>query len=405
MTSSGNGDIDAATLLRSKEALQAFLEGAGAPELPQVRDLLGRNPELDPELLNWLGAVATPEAAEATQAYIAAGTSGRRQVKAAKRALHRMRSKGVNVHDAAPAEAGQGGGFSMNIEAMTLDDPRAYVTSIDGSGSRLVWIVWRSPSGGSRVLQAVLDDTIGIREAEVAAVRRSGFREYIEQMQSNPAVLLDQVEMPRVLELLAAAARLNREVGAEIPEAYEDWLQLLGDGAGAASGSEADTTRRPRIYNALDADQVRSETGLIDEAMKLLREPHFQSWAMEGEAIDAAAEAVLQAETSTLLVSDEQRRERVQDAIKDAVQVSFDDATRQRYRARLEAMADVLWSRGDEKAARQALAAAIGLTEVGDLFHGHAMARALVHRGVWLAYQDRRRDETSAEQASNLIRP
>ena len=49
MTSSGNGDVDAATLLRSREALQAFLEGAGAPELPQVRDLLGRNPELEPE--------------------------------------------------------------------------------------------------------------------------------------------------------------------------------------------------------------------------------------------------------------------------------------------------------------------------------------------------------------------
>ncbi len=403
MTSTGNGDADAVTLLRSKEALQAFLEGAGVPELPQVCDLLGRDPELDPVLLDWLGTVATPEAAKATQAYIVAA-SNRRQVKAAKRALHRMRSQGVSVDDATPGKAGQGGGFSMNIEAMTLDDPRAYVTSIDGSGARLVWIVWRSPSGGSRVLQAVLDDTTGIREAEVAAVTRSGFREYIEQMQSNPTVLLDQVEVPRVLELLGAAARLNHEVGAEIPEAYEDWLQLLGDGAGAARGSEAGTTRA-RIYNALDADQLRSETGLIDEAMKLLREPHFQSWAMAGQAIDEAAEAVLQAETSTLLVSDEQRRERVQDAIKDAVHVSFDDVTRQRYRERLETMADVLWSRGDEEAARQALAAAIGLTEVNDLFHGHAMARALVHRGVWLAYQDRRREQTSAEQASNLIRP
>ena len=84
MTSTGNGDADAVTLLRSKEALQAFLEGAGVPELPQVCDLLGRDPELDPVLLDWLGTVATPEAAKATQAYIVAA-SNRRQVKAAKR--------------------------------------------------------------------------------------------------------------------------------------------------------------------------------------------------------------------------------------------------------------------------------------------------------------------------------
>ena len=316
-----------------------------------------------------------------------------------------MRSQGVSVDDATPGKAGQGGGFSMNIEAMTLDDPRAYVTSIDGSGARLVWIVWRSPSGGSRVLQAVLDDTTGIREAEVAAVTRSGFREYIEQMQSNPTVLLDQVEVPRVLELLGAAARTEPRGRGRDPGSLRG-LASTARRRGLGRRGGAKPARRGRGSTMLSTPtSCASETGLIDEAMKLLREPHFQSWAMAGQAIDEAAEAVLQAETSTLLVSDEQRRERVQDAIKDAVHVSFDDVTRQRYRERLETMADVLWSRGDEEAARQALAAAIGLTEVNDLFHGHAMARALVHRGVWLAYQDRRREQTSAEQASNLIRP
>ncbi len=139
--------------------------------------------------------------------------------------------------------------------------------------------------------------------------------------------------------------------------------------------------------------------------MSLLREPHFQSWAMDGAIIESAAEEIQQAETSTLMISDEQRRERMQDAIQDAVRESFDDRARQLYRSRLEEMAAMLWARGDEDAARQALAAAVGLTELEDLFRGHAFARALVHRGVWLAYQERQRETQAEEQRSGLITP
>jgi hypothetical protein len=161
----------------------------------------------------------------------------------------------------------------------------------------------------------------------------------------------------------------------------------------------------PAIYRHIPLSEVRDSEALIDEAMKLLREPHFQSWAMEGEVIDAAAEEVYQAETSTLMLNDEQRRERMQDAIRDAVTRSFDDGTRKRYRGRLEAMAEMLWERGEQDAARQALAAAVGLTEIGDLFHKHAFARALAHRGVWLAYQDKQRELHAERQRSGIVQP
>ena len=68
-------------------------------------------------------------------------------------------------------------------------------------------------------------------------------------------------------------------------------------------------------------------------------------------------------------------------------------------------MAGMLWDRGQHEEARQVLAAAIGLTEIEDLFQGHAFARAVAHRGVWLAYQDKQRELVAERQRSGIVQP
>jgi len=381
-----------------RPALQAWLGVAGPAQLDTVEASLGRDDELDGKLLDWVAALASAEAAEVLQRYLVAAHD-RNRVKQAKRALHRMRSKGFDVGELDDGSA-PGPGFSMRLENASLEGSRAYATSIDGGGARLLWVLWRSPSGGSRLLQAVIDDSRGLREAEMATVTRKGFRDYVEQMRSNPAVLMDQMDVAEALERLAGAARRSESAGHDVPAAYRDWAAQVGSPALAV-----DEPSRPRIYNVIDAEAVSGDAALIEESMNLLRDAHFQSWAMDGATIESAAEEIHQAETSTLMISEEQRRERMQEAIQDAVRESFDDDARGLYRNRLEEMATMLWGRGDEDAARQALAAAVGLTEIEDLFRGHAFARALVHRGVWLAYQERQREMQAEQQRSGLITP
>lgn len=285
----------------------------------------------------------------------------------------------------------------MTIESVALQDARAYATSVDGSGARLVWVLWRAPSGGSRLLQTVVDDTTGLREAEIATVTRQGFRDYVAQIKENPTVMLQQVPLQGATRMVAAAAALTEELGGTLPDDYRAWAELAGVSPQAAGAAA--------IYEHVQEGEVRDDATLIDDSMKQLRDPHFQSWALEGAAIDAAAEEVFQAETSTLMVSDEQRRERMQEAIRDAVARSFDDETRRLYRGRLEIMAGMLWDQGRVDLARQVLAAAVGLTEIEDLFRGHAFARALAHRGVWLAYQDKQRDLEAERQRSRIVQP
>jgi len=374
--------------------LSAWLDAAGAEQLAAVEIALGIQPELDARLLDWIASHGSMEAATVLQRFLA-GAQDKDRVKQVKKALHRLRSQGVHIEETAAAP--QGGGFSLEIESGALQDGRAYATSVDGSGSRLVWVLWRAPSGGSRLLQAVLDDVNGVREAEVAKVTRQGFREYVEQMQENPTVLLQQVSLNDAAVILAAAAAHTEAVGGELPADFRTWSEVAG-----VVPAAVDTAP---IYAHIGADEVRGDTALIDESMKLLREAHFQSWALGGSIIDAAADEIQQAETSTLMVSDEQRRERMQDAIRDAVAKSFDDDARGCYRGRLEVMAQMLWEGGQEEPARQALAAAVGFTEIDDLFTGHAFARALTHRGVWLAYEDKQREMNAEQQRSGIVQP
>lgn len=380
-------------------ALEAWLAAAGEEQLAAVEIALGVQHELDARLLDWIASQGSQQAAEVLQRFLAAadGSDARdkERIKQVRKALHRLRSQGVEIDDSTPAS--EAGGFSLALAESALQDARAYLTSIDGSGARLVWVLWRAASGGSRLLQAVVDDSTGVREAEIATVTRQGFRDYVEQMRGNPTVLLQQVPLPDAVAVLSTAAAHTERTGGELPAAYLKW-------AGLAGVSAADTAAPP-IYQYIDAAEVRDNEPLIEEAMKLLREPHFQSWALEGEHIDAAAEQIHQAETSTLMVNDEQRKERMQDAMRDAVQQTFDRDTRARYRGRLEAMAQMLWERGERDAARQTLAAAVGLTEIEDLFRRHAFARALAHRGVWLAYQDKQRELTAERQRSGIIQP
>ena len=376
-------------------ALDAWLAVAGDDELPAVEIAIGIDSDLDARLLDWIGAQGSYKAAEALQRSLAS-SDDKDCIKQIKKALYRLRSQGIDVKGVSSGEISDVP-FSMAVGAEQLEEARAYVTSIDGRGARLVCVVWRAPNGGSRLLQAVIDDTCGIKEAEVAKVTRKGFREHVEQIKANPTVMLSQISVERAGVILADAAQKTVSIGDDLPVGFWTWAEVAG--VEPAEGGPAE------IYTHLAATEVSDDSALIEASMTLLRETYFQSWALEGAPIDSAAEEICQAESSVLMISDEQRRDRMQDAIRAAVEESFDDGTREIYRRRLEVMAGMLWDRGQTEEARQVLAAAVGLTEIKDLFRRHAFARAVAHRGVWLAYQDKQRELLAEQQRAGIVQP
>ncbi|MFQ5743324.1 MAG: hypothetical protein ACE5HV_07020 [Acidobacteriota bacterium] len=378
--------------------LVAWLRGAGPAELELVGSILGADPELDLQLLGWLGRQATREAAERLQQYIAAAPD-RERLKHAKRALHQLKSRGIAVEQAV-SEEGQSS-FSLDLDTDPLHQARAYITSVDGRGSRLVWILWPSARAGSRLLQAVVSDVEGFQEAELVSVTRKGFRAYLERFSSRPTLLVARVEVTLAARRLAAAAERTMAGARKVPAAYEKWRHL----ASSAGFLDGDGSRPcpPRIYEWLDAEAVRGRSDLLEASVGLLQKPAFSSWAVAGESIDRAVEEVRNSETSALVIDDEQRRAQMQRAIRSAVDAVFTPDTRRCYRRRLEVMAGMLWDEDRPEAAEAALAAAVGFTDIDDLFTDHPFARALVHRGVWISYEERRRQDATEGRRSRVI--
>lgn len=380
--------------------LDTWLEGADAEQIELVAGLLGGEKDLDVGLLEWLGGQSAERAVEIVQEYMSTA-SDRERVKDAKRALHRLKSKGLEVKEATDAQ--QDVAFTMTVESSAPDRAQAYITSVDGQGGRLLWVLWPSMSGGNRLLQAVVEEAGGLMKADLIAVSRNEFRAHLERLRSNPALLVGRIEVQDAAWELASAARRSTAQGVELPAAYEEWAKMA---ASSGVNVDADVEDGPApIYKLISAAEVDGRGDLIDAAIELLREPYFSSWAVKGEAIDRAVEEIREAERSTLMINEEQRQTRMQDALRGAVGESFDDETKALYRRRLEAMAGMLWDESGEDAARQALAAAVGFTSIGDLFDRHAFARALVHRGVWLVYQERAREDAADEKETGVIRP
>ena len=257
-----------------------------------------------------------------------------------------------------------------------VHDSRAFATGVDGSGGRILWLLSPSESGGERLLEAVLDDTAGVRRADLLAVTRSGVREHLERLRDNAAVLVAQIPPETAARILWEAERITAACGGQLPDAYVSW--------------RAGTGRR-LMETVQEGDPPEAEVGQVDEehlraAVELLGRPYFAGWLVRHPAVEAAAEGVRLAETSRLTLDDRLRSEQVDAAIRRAAE-AFDEQTRRRFRRRLHAMADLLERLRRPEEALRARAAADAFVTVEDLYADHPFARALLQRSVLVAYE------------------
>lgn len=373
-------------------AIEAWLSG-GVQEVELLEALLQEQPERTDEIIDQLGESGSPAAAALLQRLAEGGDKERG--KRVRRALHRLRAAGVEIEESAPEET-----FSFALDA----DPshaRAWSSGVDGSGGRIVWVLAPTARGGEELLEAVLDDTRGLRRAETMAVTRKGFRSHLDRLDENPGILVVQLPVEEAAAALRRAEKMAEREGEELPADWLSWRRGMGEKLLTAAPSEPDDAAA-EIATGTSADE--GDRQLVQESVELLKDPLFSNWAVLGEAAEEAALAVRRAEKSELVVDDEQRKQQVDQAIAGAAR-ALDGEARARYRSRLETMAYLLERGRREEQARLARHAAVGFTTIDDLYASHPLARAMVQRGVLAAYQGVREREESEEPDSRIVRP
>jgi len=286
-----------------------------------------------PALIEALGAIPTPAAAAALAA-VEQRAADRGVRKAARRALHGLRQRGIlpppRPRPAAPPAPAP-------IEGL--------VSAFDGRGDRLVWLLRALADGGTLLVAARLGEPAGLHDLQVAEVTRKQVRAARRELADDAGLRLVAADW-RLLDALLVEAD-ERAAAAGRGRAYAKVrVRLTSDPPATAAEPVSTRVRAPA------ADEVEA---LVDRSGTLLDEPELRAWWPAPDAVAPFLAEVEALRESPLVLSPAQQEERVAAVVRRAAAALFPPADLAR---RLAGTAYVLAETGRGEAAAQALAVA-----------------------------------------------
>jgi hypothetical protein len=321
-----------------------------------------------PAVIEALSVMATPEAASLLT-LIAATTHVKDVQKAARRALYRLKTMGVDTDSVRVGEPRK-----SVLEVPKLPIVIALASQIDFAGNRALYLARRRPFSGLVFVSLIINDQHGVLDCNAFPVTKKELSRLIADIQADDR--LTHVELPPTYaqQLVEESYRRNLSTGTPVPQDFQGLHDLIGM-------PDAPWERGP-IYQLTDPEEIRGHPSWLSLAGQLLDVREFQGWHVPPEAVQKYREGVRQTDESLIIVSPALQQERVEEVFKRALREAFDPDTCARYRARLEEMAYMLWQTKRPDEAKRALASALALQGEKVDPAGHAFLRALFTRSV-----------------------
>lgn len=333
-------------------ALRQGLAGEGAESAPgeaTEKMLLlaeaysGRGSPSPPVLIDALAAMATMEAAQALSK-LAEGTEDKETGSRIRKALYRLRGKGVVV-EKEPEEEESG-----DTSPKTLDYARAVVSATDGTGTFLVWLARSRQPRGRYLFQARIRQGLGIEEFVSSDVTSKDLREFFGRLSEEAKLSTAEVEPGYAIWLLQQAQKENEEEGTPLPSGFTHSKILLEP----FTEPEAIPPESPHPVRAdlqpFSADEQRIEV------REMFAHPAFWTWVLEEERMLSHFQKCVECFQSKVAVDDAQRRQLFDTAvIESAKEIYGDSGLRQRLARQLECNAYILHRAKKSDLAREAL--------------------------------------------------
>ena len=343
-----------------RAALEAALARPDDPA-PAALDALATLP--DDALDGVLAAFAAANGAAAVPLLtaLAAPRAERGLRRAARRALYRLSQRGVSA-PAAPAPR-------PVIERQSERATRAWLSGVDGSGSRAVWIVFEGAYGGLRLCSLILNDTLGISEVAGGDITKKRLDRELAALRASQKLPWVEAEPARAVSLVAEALSLHAARQTSPPAAFNPWR---------ASFASAPVATPPALPDAPDPS-------LVERSAALLERPELAGWFLDPESVQADAVDLLASRESRLVLSDQLKAEREEAIVSRVIEREIDDAARLLWSRRLGEMALVLDAAGEAEIAALARAAAASLAAGAPEPRRHPFVRALATRALEIA--------------------
>jgi hypothetical protein len=297
---------------------------------------------------------------------LAEAAPDKRHRKVARRALYRLSGRGQPTSP--PPEV-------VPVVRRQVERPvLAWLSGIDGTGSRAMWIVFEGGLGGGlHLCSLIVNDQAGILDAAGGPISKRRLADELRSIRQDQKLPWVEEQPAHACALVHEALALHRGAGTAPPAAFDRWRPLF-DALPAAPPAEA-----------ADIPAAPVDASLLERAPELLSLPELQDWFADPEALHEDAVALLEARDSRLVVPDIVKAEREAAIVARALERAFTPEWRMRWARRLLEMARIFLATERPEPARlaEATARALGTTTM-DLA-AIPLARVIAMRGLEVA--------------------
>ncbi|OGK80324.1 MAG: hypothetical protein A2X52_20730 [Candidatus Rokubacteria bacterium GWC2_70_16] len=303
-------------------------------------------------------------------ARLAREAPGKALRKAARRALYRLEQSGIS----APRVAGDPAGPPPIVRRQPERAVAAWLSGIDGSGSRAAWILFQGGLGGALTLcSLILNDEAGILDVAGGPITRKRLEAELASLRESQKLPWVESDPARACALVDEALAAHAGAGTDPPPGFSRWRVLFESRPGSG-GAPPDPAPAP------EADPT-----LVERSAELMHLPELAGWFVDPAAIQGDAVALLEMKDSRLVVPDQVKAERETAIVDGAIAKAFPGGARGRWARRLREMAWVFRATGREEPAALALAAAAALGDESRAVGSIPLVRAMAARGLELA--------------------
>lgn len=280
-----------------------------------------------------------------------------------RRALHRLRAKGVAIETpAAPAPAPP-----RRLASVSDRWQAAHVSAPDFRGTRMGYLVDDHPAGGARLFEIRFDPARGILDFKLYNAGRSKVRGFLKSLMAGTNQRLFEVEHGALCALVRRAS-LAQPADRALPTFFVEWRSRLFSEAAAAEPVPGE-----RVRAALDPAEDRAASR--ERVVADLRAGRIGPWppatAWVAERMEAAQKRVEGLAGSA-------RSEAIDAFVEETTQALADTTDRSGLAEQLAEWAWIEWKREDREAARALLAVSAELAGAEGAEGNRALARARV---------------------------
>jgi hypothetical protein len=279
----------------------------------------------------------------------------------ARRALYRLSQRGI-----APAARPAPRPVVERVEERPV---RAWISAIDGSGSRAMWLLFEGGLGGGLELcSLIVNDVAGVLEVAGGGITKKRLETELANLRAAQKLPWVATDAARAIALVADALALHQRLGTTPPGGFARWQRHF----------EAVTPPAPPVVPHDPDPALAARGGELLDALEMT------GWFLEPTDVQSEALELMQADQSQLVVSDTAKAERAEALVTRVVERELGDEARRRWINRLMESATIFDATGRAEQAAIARATAGALEAARDLA-SQPFARTLARRALDVA--------------------